>query len=137
MRLQINLLSYKILTNQPLILDLRISQGDTFILDLFFTAEFNYLFPRPMYGAKILFTAKRLISDTDENAAIICDTDSSINAMGGEALLTLTPEMTSITPGNYIYGIKVVEVSGQITKAIYGNLCIEYAITRRNDIYEG
>ena len=137
MRLSINLLSYKILTNQPILLDLRINQGDTFILDLFFTAEFNYLFPYVLFGASVLFTAKRLPSDTDSNAVIKHDTRSQINSMGGEVVLTLTPEMTNIPAGNYLYSIKVVESSGKITSVMKGNFCVEMDITNRNEpIYE-
>ena len=137
MRLQLNNLAFKILTNDPIIRNIRITQGDTFILDMFFVDIYSYFFPHNMMGAKVLFTAKRLISETDGNAAIKHDTVPNPSGLGGEVILRLTSEMTKVPAGNYIYSVKVVEINGNITKVMYGNLCIELDPTQREDnIYE-
>lgn len=87
--------------------------------------------PVDLTGSTVFFTAKKRYEDPDDNAIIQLDVTDHSDPANGKTILTLTPELTNVKPGKYLYDIKVEFADGSILAVTADALEITSIITQR------
>lgn len=84
-------------------------------------------------GATVFFTVNATDSPTDDTAAVISKTITSIsNPTLGIATISLTNADTqNITPGEYYYDVQVKDAAGNVTSSKRDKFIIISDVTRR------
>lgn len=88
--------------------------------------------PLPITGWIVFFTLKRRKTDSDVDAAIQKNVTAFPNAIGGEAVVTLTKEETANLTGLYYYDFKYKDQKDIVQTILSGGFTFEVNITRRN-----
>lgn len=108
--------------------DLIIVRGDDKIYRLQFQADGEAV---DLTGAKVMFTAKTKVSDSDENAVLRINQTEHTDAPGGRTEIALTNTDTKIPAGEYFYDIQIVTAENKVHTILRGKLSIVYEITER------
>ncbi len=106
--------------------DLFIIRGDSASIDFAIAGT-------DLTGATVYFTAKIEIDDAnnDSAAAITKEVTSHANPTGGETVIELSPEDTTVAPGIYFYDIQVKTSGGKVTSIPTRKLRVWADVTRR------
>ena len=105
-----------------------IIRGDDCVLNFVFSQNGTIL---NITGYKIYFTAKRKVSDSDDNAVIKKDWTSHTDPTHGVTQTKLSKTETSITPGIYVWDLQIKSLSGDILSTLFGSLEVVIDITNR------
>lgn len=107
--------------------DIRLVQGDTYS-SLITVIENGS--PLDITGATFSFTAKRKLSDADDDAIISKDWSTHTAPTEGKTLLTLTDDQTDVEEGTYYFDIQF-KLGGTVATILIGKLFIIAQVTRR------
>jgi hypothetical protein len=105
------------------------TRGNTWEKELEF---YNDNGPIDITGWIILFTAKEKISDIDAVAKMSKTITVHSEPLSGKTNLILTASDTNITPGSYIYDIKIITSSGSELTIVNGTFTILSGVTLRD-----
>jgi hypothetical protein len=105
-----------------------ITRGNTWKRILYFSDDDG---PTDITGWKILFTAKEKITDVDASAKIAVAATIT-DAENGEATLSLSVTNTDLTPGSYIYDIKIITDTSDELTIVNGSITILSGVTLRD-----
>lgn len=111
---------------------LTVDRGTTFTIDIVYKKNGV---AATLSGATVRFTVKSVeydTSTTDATAVITKNVTSHVDAPNGLSKITINPADTAtLTPGKYLYDIKVAEGGGAIYKIDEGTLKLDGSPTNR------
>lgn len=122
--------------------DFQMRRGDTLIFDVFAKRPdpsplVDVLETIDLTGGKAWFTAKRTISEPDENADIRLSTSlggvAILNPTAGQVRTTVPPAKTTALPDDVVtfdYDVQVMDAAGVVTTVQAGRLFISPDVTR-------
>ncbi len=82
---------------------------------------------------KVFFTAKRKLTDSEDDAVISEFTDSFTDPTLGEARITVSRDVTALLKGNYYWDCQIRYSDGKLQSTKYGVLEVLQDVTRRED----
>lgn len=83
-------------------------------------------------GATVFFTAKSVLDTADDTSAdIAIEVTEFDDPTSGEVIIPLTPEDTTVDPGDYFYDVQVKDSDGNIKSIPYRKLTVVADVTRR------
>lgn len=89
--------------------------------------------PYNLTDCSIFFTVKKDsdLTDTNDDDAVIKKSVAIINAVNGEAKLSLTTIDTDIDADNYYYDFQIVDSQGKITSCMKDNFEVVQDVSKR------
>lgn len=107
-----------------------VTRGNTFKRNLYFYNDDDS--KKDITGWKILFTVKEKITDLDASAKISASATIT-DPTGGQATLSLSTTDTDLTPGSYVYDVKIITLAAadELT-IINGTFTILTGVTLRD-----
>lgn len=112
---------------------LNITRGDTVSFTLVFEDDNGD--PLDLTDARVYFTAKKKLSDTDDEAVLKKDIVDIDEPEDGEVTVQLSAEETDLAPGKYLFDVEVVITDGYGTEEVsssgVGILMIYDDVTKR------
>jgi len=83
-------------------------------------------------GSTVYFTVKSNIDDEDDDALISKDITSHVDDEGGQTLISLSPDETTIDAGNYVWDIQVKDAQNNIISTEPGIFTVIKDVTNRS-----
>lgn len=78
---------------------------------------------------KIIFTVKKLVTDTDTKAVIQIFNTTHDNAGGGVSHITISNSLSNIPNGVYFYDVKIIDSASKAKTISWGTILVDPSIT--------
>lgn len=110
---------------------LTIIRGDDTTLTVTFTYDDGSAVD--ITNAKVFFTVKKKVTDSDDDALIAKMVDEHTDADGGITEIELTHTDTSVKVGRYYFDLQVVTTAGKVLSISFGEFVVQADITQRTE----